>query len=77
MPFVRFTLLTLAGCIPWVIGLALAGEAVGHNWTSVRKGFEYVDYAVVALVVVAVIYAIFRRRRGSGKTGDPAVDAAG
>jgi membrane protein DedA with SNARE-associated domain len=76
MPFLRFTLLTLAGCIPWVLGLALAGEAVGHNWTSVRKGFEYVDYAVVALVVAAIAYAIFRRRRGRGDTGDPAVDAA-
>jgi membrane protein DedA with SNARE-associated domain len=76
MPFLRFTLLTLAGCIPWVLGLALAGEAVGHNWTSVRKGFEYVDYAVVALVVAAIAFAIFRRRRGRGDTGDPAADAA-
>ena len=52
MPFWRFTVLTLVGCIPWVLGLAIAGEAVGHDWTKVRKGFEYVDYAVVALVVV-------------------------
>jgi membrane protein DedA with SNARE-associated domain len=76
MPFLRFTVLTLVGCIPWVLGLALAGEAVGHEWESVRKGFEYVDYAVVALVVVAIVYAIFRRRRGRGDTGDPAADAA-
>ena len=76
MPFLRFTVLTLLGCIPWVLGLALAGEAVGHEWESVRKGFEYVDYAVVALVVVAIVYAIFRRRRGRGDTGDPAADAA-
>jgi membrane protein DedA with SNARE-associated domain len=76
MPFLRFTVLTLAGCIPWVLGLALAGEAVGDNWTSVRKGFEYVDYAVVALVVAAIAYAIFRRRRRRGDTGDPAADAA-
>ena len=77
MPFLRFTLLTLAGCIPWVLGLALAGEAVGHDWTSVRKGFEYVDYAVVVLVVAAIGYAIIRRRRGPGSTGDPAPNAAG
>jgi membrane protein DedA with SNARE-associated domain len=77
MPFLRFTLLTLAGCIPWVLGLALAGEAVGHDWTSVRKGFEYVDYAVVVLVVAAIGYAIVRRRRGRGDTSDPAPDAAG
>jgi len=63
MPFVRFTVLTLAGCIPWVFGLALAGEAVGSEWKEVRKGFDYVDYAVIALVVLAIVYAIVRRRR--------------
>ena len=63
MPFVRFSVLTLAGCVPWVLGLALAGEAVGSEWKEVRKGFDYVDYAVVALVVLAIAYAIVRRRR--------------
>jgi membrane protein DedA with SNARE-associated domain len=77
MPFARFTVLTLAGCVPWVLGLGLAGEAVGSEWKSVRKGFDYVDYAVVVLVVVAIVYAILRRRRGSADTGDPAADAAG
>jgi membrane protein DedA with SNARE-associated domain len=77
MPFARFTLLTLAGCVPWVIGLGLAGEAVGSEWKSVRKGFDYVDYAVVAVVVIAIVYAIIRRRRGPRDTGDPAADAAG
>jgi membrane protein DedA with SNARE-associated domain len=76
MPFVRFTLLTLAGCVPWVLGLALAGEAVGSEWKSVRKSFEYVDYAVVALVVIGVVYALIRRRRKGADTGDPAPDAA-
>jgi membrane protein DedA with SNARE-associated domain len=77
MPFARFTVLTLAGCVPWVLGLGLAGEAVGSEWKSVRKGFDYVDYAVVVLVVIAIVYAILRRRRGPTDTGDPAVDAAG
>src|ERR1700680_2059141 len=36
MPFARFTGLTLLGCVPWVLGLALAGEAVGSNWKDVR-----------------------------------------
>jgi membrane protein DedA with SNARE-associated domain len=76
MPFARFTLLTLAGCVPWVLGLALLGEAVGHEWKDVRKGFEYVDYAVVALVVLGIVYALIRRRRRGADTGDPAPDAA-
>jgi membrane protein DedA with SNARE-associated domain len=77
MPFLRFTLLTLAGCAPWVLGLALAGQGVGDNWKSVRKGFDYVDYAVIILVVIAIVYAVIRRRGGRDDTGDPAIDAAG
>lgn len=72
MPFARFTLLTLAGCAPWVLGLGIAGEAVGSKWTSVRKDFEYVDYAIVALVVIGIAYAVVRRRQGRR---DPAHDA--
>jgi membrane protein DedA with SNARE-associated domain len=77
MPFGKFTIYTLAGCIPWVLGLALAGEALGHEWQNARKYFEYVDYAVVVLVVAAIVYAVVRRRRGRSDTGDPAPDAAG
>ncbi|HEY4996865.1 MAG TPA: DedA family protein, partial [Solirubrobacteraceae bacterium] len=73
MPFIRFTLLTLLGCIPWVLALALLGESVGHDWTSTRKSFEYVDYAIVALVVVGLAYVVVRRRRGRR---EPASDAA-
>jgi membrane protein DedA with SNARE-associated domain len=74
MPFMRFTTLTLLGCIPWVLGLALVGESVGHNWTKTRKGFEYVDYAIVALVVIGLAYAVVRWRRGRR---EPASDVAG
>jgi membrane protein DedA with SNARE-associated domain len=63
MPVARFTVFSLIGSVPWVLGLALAGEALGSEWESVRKGFEYVDYVVVALAVVGVVYAIVRRRR--------------
>ena len=77
MPFGRFTLYTLAGCVPWVLGLALAGEALGSEWENARKYFEYVDYAVLVLVVAAIVYAVIRRRRGRSDSGDPAPDAAG
>jgi membrane protein DedA with SNARE-associated domain len=77
MPFWRFTVLTIAGCLPWVLGLALAGQAVGSEWTSVRKSLAYVDYMVVVLIVLAIVYAVIRRRRDRGDTGEPATDAAG
>ena len=63
MPFGRFTVFSLIGTVPWVVGLAFAGHALGSDWESVRKGFEYVDYVVLALVVAGIGYWIVRRRR--------------
>jgi membrane protein DedA with SNARE-associated domain len=62
MPLGRFSVFSLIGTIPWVLALAFAGHALGSDWTSVRKGFEYVDYAILALIVVGIVYAIVQRR---------------
>jgi membrane protein DedA with SNARE-associated domain len=70
MPLPRFSVLTLIGSIPWVLALALAGHALGGDWTSVRKGFEYADYVILALVIVGIGYGIVRRR---GRAADPDV----
>ena len=72
MPLGRFTVLSLIGTIPWVLALALAGEALGGDWTSARKYFEYVDYAILALVVVGIVYVIVRRRRAADTAADGA-----
>ena len=62
MPLGRFTVFSLIGAIPWVVALAFAGHALGGDWTSVRKAFEYVDYVIVALIVAGIVYAVMRRR---------------
>lgn len=62
MPFVRFSILTVLGCIPFLLCLALAGETFGSEWATVRKGFEYFDYVVLGFVIVGVAYWIARRR---------------
>ena len=61
MPFVRFTVFTLLGCIPWVFMLGFVGEQVGHNWTKWKDALSYVDYVVVACAVAAIVYLIARR----------------
>jgi membrane protein DedA with SNARE-associated domain len=64
MPVGRFTLLTAAGSLPWVLMLALVGRSVGDNWRSWSDHLHYLDYAVVAAVVVGIAYLVVRRRRG-------------
>ncbi len=67
MRIVRFSVLTFIGSLVWIVALALAGQAVGSDWTSIRKGFEYVDYVVVAAIVAAAAYLVWRRRRGGAQ----------
>jgi membrane protein DedA with SNARE-associated domain len=63
MPFWRFSVLTVLGCIPWVFALAFAGKQAADNWTDWRDSLHYVDYAVAALIVVGLAYLVVRRRR--------------
>jgi membrane protein DedA with SNARE-associated domain len=77
MPVGRFTVLTLIGSLPWVLGLALVGHAVGGEWTSVRKAFEYVDYVLLALIVLGIAYLVVRRRRDPATPAEPPEGAPG
>jgi len=65
MPFWRFTAYTLLGSIPWVLALALVGETVGHNWEDWRHKLGYLDYVVLAAIVIGAIYLLLKRRRGA------------
>ena len=63
MPFWRFTALTAAGCVPWVTALALLGRSVGDNWEEWREHLHYLDYVILAAVVLGATYLLIRRRR--------------
>jgi membrane protein DedA with SNARE-associated domain len=65
MPFWRFTVFTVLGCIPWIFMLTFIGKQVGDNWTQWKDSLHYVDYAVLALIVLGVAYLIVRRRRSA------------
>jgi membrane protein DedA with SNARE-associated domain len=70
MPFWRFTILTLLGCIPWVLMLGIVGKSVGDNWEEWRDKLHYIDYAVVAAAIVLAIWLLIRWRRN--RSGPPA-----
>ena len=77
MPFWRFTALTLAGCIPWVLMLALIGRAVGDNWEEWRDYLHYLDYPIILAMIGAAIWLFVRWRGDSGTETDTDSDGDG
>ena len=67
MPLGRFVAFTLAGCIPWVLLLAIVGREVGDRWDEWRDKLHYLDYAVLAIIVLGIVYLIVRRRRAAAQ----------
>jgi membrane protein DedA with SNARE-associated domain len=67
MPFWRFTVLTLAGCIPWVLMLTFIGREAGDNWETWKDNLHYVDYAVLAAIVIGAVWLFVRSRRRSAE----------
>jgi membrane protein DedA with SNARE-associated domain len=72
MPYVKFITFAIIGSIAWMTGLGLLGREVGADWQTWRKHLEYVDYVVIALVVLGLAYLLLRRLR---RRPPPAVDA--
>jgi membrane protein DedA with SNARE-associated domain len=75
MPFWRFTLLSFAGIVPWVLGFAIAGRAVGDQWDDLQEKLHYADYAVVATILGGIAYLVIRRRRAG--RASPATETPG
>ena len=75
MPFWRFTVLTIAGCVPWVFMLAFIGKQAGDRWERWKENLHYIDYAVVAAIVLGVAWLVvrhYRRRRRASTAADAA-----
>jgi membrane protein DedA with SNARE-associated domain len=68
-PLRRYTLLTLAGSAIWAFAFAGAGWGVGTGYRRVHDDFRFVDYAVVAVVVIAAVWFLLHRR--SARTAPP------
>jgi membrane protein DedA with SNARE-associated domain len=62
MPFWRFSALTLLGCVPWVLMLTFIGKQAGDRWERWKDSLHYVDYAVLAAIVIGIAYLVIRRR---------------
>ena len=78
MPFWRFTVLTTLGCLPWVFMLTFIGRQAGDRWETWKDSLHYVDYAVLALILLGLVFLLVRRRRTPSEppaAAEPAADA--
>jgi membrane protein DedA with SNARE-associated domain len=57
-----------------VLGLTFIGKQAGDNWESWKDSLHYVDYAVLATIVIGAVYLIVRARRRRGAS--PAAESA-
>jgi membrane protein DedA with SNARE-associated domain len=74
MPFWRFSVLTFLGALPWNLMLTLIGKSARDNWSDWKDRLHYVDYAIAAIIVAAIVYLVARWWRG--RRGRPATDVA-
>jgi membrane protein DedA with SNARE-associated domain len=65
MRLVRYVVLTLIGSAVWAFAFAGAGWGVGKSYEHVHQDLRYVDYAIVAIVVLAAAALIVRFSRSS------------
>jgi membrane protein DedA with SNARE-associated domain len=60
MPLAPYTALTAVGSAVWAFAIAGIGYALGSSYRRFDHGFKYVEYLVIAGVVVAAAYFIYR-----------------
>jgi membrane protein DedA with SNARE-associated domain len=71
MPYLKFLTFATLGSTVWMIGLALLGKEVGSQWPQWKNHLDIVDYIVVALIVVAIVWWLVRLVRSRRRPSAP------
>lgn len=58
----KFALYTFAGSLPWTAALVYAGFLLGPYWQDMIKFFGQLDIIVIAVIIIALVYLIRKRR---------------
>jgi membrane protein DedA with SNARE-associated domain len=74
MRFAPYALYTIVGSAVWAFAIAGVGYGLGSSYKSFDNGFKYVEYAIVAGVLVLAAYLIYRLRKAATvrRRDDPA-----
>lgn len=63
MGFGRFLFYSFLGMLPWSLLFTWAGFRLGQNWTRVREVLHRFDYAIIAILLAAVVAFVWHRLR--------------
>ena len=70
MPLLPFTVFTFLGSLPWTLLLVVVGVQLGANWDAVGAVLKRFEYAIIGVLVVAVLaflwVRVIRPRRRAG-----------
>jgi membrane protein DedA with SNARE-associated domain len=76
MPLGPYTVLTLVGSAIWAFGIAGIGYGLGSSYRRFDHGFKYVEYLVLAGIVLFAAYLVYRAFRAArvsrGRVSDTA-----
>ena len=60
MDMTRFVAYTFAGSLPWCLGLAYVGMAMGERWPTLREYFHKFDLLIGAAIVAGIVWYVRR-----------------
>lgn len=60
MKIVPFIIYTFIGALIWSYALALVGVRMGENWEAIKTVGHKFDYAIIALIIIAIVWYIHR-----------------
>ena len=76
MPFLRFSVYTFLGCLPWTFALTALGYALGSQWHVVERFLRPISFAIALVVVVAAAWWLYRRWKEQRLPTEPDEDRA-
>ncbi|MGE5664995.1 MAG: DedA family protein [Deltaproteobacteria bacterium] len=65
MDMARFVAYTFAGSLPWCLGLAYVGMAMGERWPTLREYFHKFDLLIGAAIVAGIVWYVRRHLRNT------------
>ncbi len=63
MPFVKFSVYTFLGCLPWTFALTWAGVLLGKNWETFLRYGSPISYAIAAALALWIGWWLWKRYR--------------